>query len=128
MAPRPIVRDPDSFPNRWQVAGTYIFIEDIQRDYQQRGDSIRAGYRTLGLSDEELDAAISFPFPSISEAEIVVQFVSLIVHCECGIRRQAHATGPALLTDPCPCGRVWRIPVGIQRPNGHDPLATGDDK
>jgi len=127
MPPRPIVRDPDVYDGRWHIDGTLIFVPDVQADYRSRGEAMRASYRRMGLSDPEIDAALAFTFPPVVDApSIEVKFVSVIVRCVCGQRRQAMA-GPDMETDVCPCGRTWRLPIAIE-PGRHEPpprLLTG---
>ena len=114
MPPRPIVRDLDVYHGQWRIDGTLIFVADLQRDHQRHGDAVRGPYRAMGITDDEIDAALAFTFPPVlAEPLVEPHFVSLTLHCVCGVRRQAMVAWPTLETDQCICGRTWRIPVGI---------------
>jgi hypothetical protein len=108
-----IVRDLTLHDGRWHFAGTLIFIDALVQDHRRQGEAIRPGYRAMGLSDEEIEAAITFPFPAVNGREMMAEAIVLDVRCECGIRRKTVVSPPAYETDACPCGRVWRVGVAL---------------
>lgn len=113
MPSRPIARDPAVGDSPWCIEGTQIAVMQLQQDVRQRGDAARAAYRLMGLTDEELDAALAFRFPSIGVGVIEPEIIGLAVQCECGIKRKTHIAPPAYETDACPCGRVWQVQVQL---------------
>jgi hypothetical protein len=111
MVPRAIVREADDFAGRWRFDGTTIFIDELHRDYRRNGEAIRLPYQKLGLSHEEIDAALAFVFPDVQSPSMSIQFVGLTVDCACGIHRQTSVSAPTFMTDRCTCGRTWRVPL-----------------
>ena len=112
---RPVVRHRDEFSGRWRIAGTTCFVANIQADFQADPDEARSQYRQVGLIDEEIDAALAFDFPTFRPVLIEPTFVAYRIHCECGEFRDTHVVPPLFQATPCICGRVWRIPVGIEQ-------------
>ena len=113
MPPRPIVRDPAVEDSPWCIEGTQIAVIQIQQDYARSGEAALDGYRHMGLTDNELAAALAFRFPSIGARVIEPEIIGLAVQCECGIKRKTYVAPPAYETDACPCGRVWQVDVSL---------------
>jgi hypothetical protein len=67
----------------------------------------------MGLTDEELDAALAFRFPSIGARDIRPTLIGIEVRCECGVKRGTAITPPSYETDACPCGRIWQVQVSL---------------
>jgi hypothetical protein len=113
MPPRPIVRDSAVGDSPWCIEGTRFSVMQIQQDWARSGEPALAGYRRLGLTDDELAAVLAFQFPSIGTRQIEPEIIGLAVQCECGIKRRTHVTPPTYETDACPCGRVWQVQVTL---------------
>ena len=118
MVKRSIVRDIDVLTPGWRIEGTLIFVDQIHRDFRVRGEAVRPRYRQLGLTDEEIDAALAFRFPEVKEAQVEVELAAVRIQCVCGERRRTVITAPTYETDLCICGRSWKIPFSITA-NGH---------
>src|SRR5690349_1123003 len=113
MTAREIVRDLTLHNGRWHFAGTLIYVDALVKDYRRAGEAIRPGYRAMGLTDAEIDAAIAFPFPAVNGPELAADAVVLQVRCACGMRYHAIVHPPAYETDACTCGRVWRVGIAL---------------
>ena len=113
MLPRPIVRDPTIGDSPWCIEGTRIAVIHVQQDYARSGEAALDIYRRMGLSDEELAAALAFQFPSIGAHAIEPEIIGVAIQCECGIKRTTHIAPPTYETDACPCGRVWQVEVNL---------------
>jgi uncharacterized protein (DUF433 family) len=111
MATRAIVRDPEIHRGRWHFTDTTIFVDELHRDYQRRGEAIRLPYQQLGLTVAEIDAGLAFEYPEVTEPVIELQFTGVTVHCVCGDVRQSTTAAPAFTLDPCVCGRTWQLPI-----------------
>jgi uncharacterized protein (DUF433 family) len=114
MSGRPIVRDRAILSGKWHFQGTFISVQELCRDFGRSGEAARVAYRRLGLADEEIDAALAFAYPEIEIAGVQVSAMSVSIRCVCGMRFRSTVHAPAYETDPCVCGRIWRIPVGIE--------------
>ena len=113
MAEREIVRDPDVCDGRWRIDGTLIFVADVQRDFSKQRDAMRAPYKSMGLSDPEIDSALAFAFPAVVERELQVEAAGIRTRCECGEWRRTHIEHPDFDTDACICGRRLRVNVDL---------------
>ena len=114
MADRFIVFDPTAAVGTWIFSGTLLSVREVRRDLMRDPDRARIAYRSLGLSNGDLDAALAFAFPPVQDVTVVVHGIPVETHCVCGERRQAIAWPPAMELDPCICGRIWRLPVQIE--------------
>ena len=72
---------------------------------------MRAPYKSMGLSDPEIDSALAFAFPAVVERELRVEAAGLRTRCECGEWRRTHIEHPDFETDTCICGRQLRVQV-----------------
>jgi len=110
---REIVRDPDIFDGRWRIDGTLVFVADLQRDFLLKQNEIRDPYKGMGLTDDEINAALIFMFPAVVKRELDVTVAGIKARCECGERRRTHIASPEFETDACICGRLLRIQVEL---------------
>ena len=111
MAPRAIVRDPEILGGRWRFEGTSIPIAAIRADYLASRDELRQTYEFAGLTDEDIEAALTFEFPDIRGVEVLMEYAAITVNCSCGEDTPHSATWPLNETVTCLCGRKWRITV-----------------
>src|SRR6476469_2192217 len=119
MDARPIVRDSDILHGNWRFDGALTLITDLRRDFAAAGEGVRSSYRPLGLTDTEIDNALSFEYPAIDTIHVQAPFVRVMNRCVCEYHRHAVVAAPNSETTPCVGGRRWRIPVSIEpAPNG----------
>ena len=116
MTTRTIVRDPSMAGGRWHFAGTAIFVDAVRTDCARDSHGCRVAYHALGLSDEEISAALDFVFPAIDEPRFDTSLIVGLVHCSCGITRKPTIDHDTMVTDPCTCGRVWHIVTNLESP------------
>jgi uncharacterized protein (DUF433 family) len=124
---RSIVRDDDILDGEWRFDGTLIAIRNLRRDIERGGMRAYDAYRSMGLSDDEIQAALTFAFPVIEQPAVEASFVAIAIRCACGVHRQTTVSAPTYETDPCICGRRWRIAMAIEEaPNGDVPTYVGN--
>src|SRR3712207_4101362 len=109
MTARAIVRNDDVLSGRWHFEGTSIPIAVIVSDYAYGHAEVKAQYRFMGLTDEEIAAALAFEFPEIREPEVIVEYASILVACVCGEDTRKAATSPEVEVVECPCRRIWQV-------------------
>jgi uncharacterized protein (DUF433 family) len=113
MPLHPIVRDPSVVGGRWRFDGMPILVEAVRQDYQRDPEASRIAYSRLGLSDEDIQAALDFVFPAVGEPTIEVQFMTCTITCACGHTRSHVLDGTSLTTEPCRCGRTCHVVARI---------------
>jgi uncharacterized protein (DUF433 family) len=124
---RSIVRDDDILDGEWRFDGTLIAIRNLRRDIERGGMRAYDAYRSMGLSDDEIQAALTFAFPVIEQPAVEAPFMAIAIRCACGVHRQTTVSAPTYETDPCICGRRWRIAMAIEEaPNGDVPTYVGN--
>ena len=123
MTPRNIVRDPAVLDGRWRLEGTQVPIAEIRRRAQfgQGRDEIKQLYAAIGLTDDEIDASMEFPFPAIRKPSVDVRQGSATVHCECGEDTPGEVSESTDGEIECPCGRVWRVTAKLEHLSGPEP-------
>ena len=127
MTSRPIVRHPSILDGEWRFDGTLIAIRNLRRDIERGGPRARTAYRSMGLSDAEIEAALAFDFPVIEQPAVEAPFLAVAIRCACGVHRQTTVSAPTYETDLCVCGRRWRIAMAIEEaPNGDFPTHVGN--
>ena len=105
MPARAIVFDPAYRGGRYRFDGLVIAIADLRCDFRHSGERARPGYRQLGLTDAEIDAALAFSFPAVVEPQIVkIEFVVATLRCVCG--EQLTLEDSLEVAVDCVCGRV----------------------
>lgn len=109
MTARTIVRDGALLSGRWHFEGTTIPIAAIRSDHHFGHSELKAQYRFMNLSDDEISAALKFTFPVIRPPLAVVDYASITMSCVCGEDTHKAATGPEVQTIECPCRRTWSI-------------------
>jgi uncharacterized protein (DUF433 family) len=117
VATRKIVRDPGTLSGRWRLEGTQVPIADIRRHADLSRTALKHRFADIGLTDEEIDAVMSFSFPAIREASVTIDQTAVTVHCECGEHTGQRPTAPETEIS-CPCGRTWRVRVELERVSG----------
>ena len=126
MMSRPIVREPGILDGEWRFDGTLIAIRNVRQDIELRGVRARDAYRAMGLSDAEIRDALAFEFPVIEQPAVNAPFLAIAVRCVCGLLRQTTVSAPMYVTDPCICGRRWRIVTAIEEaPDGDSAARMG---
>jgi hypothetical protein len=101
MTGRAIVRAPDGQAITWVIDGTLIRVADLKRDYQSAGSQVFPVYRAMGLTDSEINAALTFHFPPVRDTTLDVRRTNRMrlwanlaratshSSCRCGERRPA---------------------------------------
>ncbi len=59
MTTRAIIRDPEVLGGRWRFEGTSIPIATILADYLLTDDEFRGRYHFAGLTNEDIESALS---------------------------------------------------------------------
>jgi uncharacterized protein (DUF433 family) len=111
MSSRTIVRDPSILDGRWHFDGTTIAVATVRLDHANGGAERDGSYRFMDLTDDEIENALAFDFPSIRESSMDTLYASVVMHCECGEDTSQAMTWPTESQLLCQCGRTWLIEV-----------------
>ena len=112
MTARAIVQHPELLDGRWHFENTSVAVADVVRDYEAASaDSVPEMYRFAGLTDEEIQAALSFAFPAVMDVAVTLEYGSVTVACVCGEHTQKTGVWPLVAEVECPCRRTWRVMV-----------------
>ena len=126
MTARAIVRDPELLDGRWHFEGTSAAVADVVTDYAASATSLPETYRFAGLTDEEVQAALTFEFPEVKDLSVTLEYGSVEVHCVCGEHTQKTGVWPLVGEIECPCRRTWRVTVepvpGANSRSNRDPF------
>ena len=112
---RAIVRDDDVLFGRWRFEGTTIPIAAIRSDLRFGRAATKAQYRFIHLTDDEIDAALAFEYPTVRPPRLDVEYASVIMECECGEDTPMASLSPRTDVVECICGRSWRIVIDYQQ-------------
>lgn len=130
MTARDIIRDPNVLSGRWRFDGTSIAVADVRTDADGNLDRANEKYRYAGLTDEEIQAAMTFVFPDVRVTEVNLEYAAVVVSCACGEDTYKSGLSTEVTIVDCACRRRWRItvtPVPANDPS-HVVMGTaGDD-
>ena len=111
MSAREIIRDPNVLSGRWRFEGTSIAVADVRTDADASLDRATQKYRYAGLTDEEIQAAMTFVFPDVRTTEINLEYAAVVVNCACGEDTYKSGLSEMVTIVDCACRRRWRITV-----------------
>ena len=110
MSIRPIIRDPLILDGRWHLEGTKIAVAAIQRDARLGRKELQQ-YALAGLTEAEIESALSFQFPVVRDLSAAVEFASLTVACVCGEDTHVASIVMSGMSVDCICGRIWQVRI-----------------
>jgi hypothetical protein len=70
--------------------------------------------RSGGLPHKEGTLAPMFDSPTAHPLRVETQYAVVRVHCLCGDSSSATMSGFDEADAACPCGRTWRVKVGVE--------------
>ena len=111
MTAREIVRDPNVLSGRWRFEGTSVAVADVLTDAGASREHAEKKYRYAGLSDEEIQAAMTFVFPDVRTTEVNLEYAAVVVNCACGEDTYKSGLSEMVSIVDCACRRRWRITV-----------------
>jgi len=109
---RRIVRSDDVLSGRWHLEGTVIPIAVIRADALYGRAELLQQYRFMRLTDDEIDAVLSFEFPPIDAVAVDLSQSSLTLRCVCGeeaFGATRIVSGGQSHSISCICGREWLL-------------------
>jgi hypothetical protein len=118
MGTRAIVHDPAVLAGRWSFAGTTIAVAEVRAAYIADPNQAVRAFRRLGLSRDEVYAAVTFPFPDVRSSSITQDYASVPVHCVCGEETSATIQQTTTNVVTCACDRRWRVTVACELVGG----------
>jgi hypothetical protein len=105
---------------RWRFEGTEVAIADIRRDFEIGDGPLMEPYRRRGISEDDIQAALSFDFPAIRNGRVEVDQSFITVHCVCGEDTRQTIAWPEM-TVRCVCSRLWKVAVAVDRLSADEP-------
>lgn len=108
-----IVREDGILDGRWHLAGTTIPVAEVRIDYSLWDHEHPLVYGFLGLSSEQIGAALAFEFPALFETSITMLYSSFLFGCVCGEETSKTFTGFLESAFECACGRAWIVTLTV---------------